>query len=84
VTSLAAGTDGVGIAGLTSDGPESRYYPPNSQGPGPKTYTLTVYALSGTPTFTVPAGEVNGAALTSAISKLTLASSRLSVTYTRT
>ncbi len=83
VTSLAENTVGVGTFGLTSDGPELAYSPPCSKGPGAKTYTFTVYALSGTPAFAVPANKVNGEVLTSAISHLTLASSWLSVTYTR-
>ena len=83
VTALAESTAGVGTVGLSSDGPELRYYPPMSKGHGPKTYTFTVYALSGAPTFSVPAAQVSGAALISAISELTLESSRLSVTYTR-
>jgi phosphatidylethanolamine-binding protein (PEBP) family uncharacterized protein len=83
VTSLAESTAGVGTPGLTSDGPELMYYPPCSKGPGPKTYTFTVYALSGTPVFAVPANQVNGEVLTNALSQLTLASNRMSVTYTR-
>jgi len=83
VTSLAENAVGVGTFGLTSDGPNLAYYPPCSQGPGAKTYTFTVYALSGTPTFAVPANQVNGLVLTGAISRLTLTSSQLSVTYTR-
>ncbi len=49
VTALAEGQQGVGIAGLTSDGPNLAYSPPCSQGPGAKTYTFTVYALSARP-----------------------------------
>jgi phosphatidylethanolamine-binding protein (PEBP) family uncharacterized protein len=83
VSALTASSSGAGTFGLTSDGPELRYYPPCSQGPGPKTYTFTVYALSGAPTFTVPAGQVNGNVLTNAVSQLALASCMLSVTYAR-
>jgi len=84
VTSLAESTTDVGTAGLSSDGPELAYYGPCSQGPGAKTYTFTIYALSGSPTFSVPAEQVDGAALTAAISQLTLATSQLSVSCTRT
>jgi phosphatidylethanolamine-binding protein (PEBP) family uncharacterized protein len=83
VTSLAENSQGVGTAGLTSDGPDLTYYPPCAQGPGPKTYTFSVYALSGTPTFDVPANQVTGQVLTDASGQLTVASSQLSVTYTR-
>jgi len=82
-TALAEGGVDVGTFGLTSDGPDLRYYPPCSQGPSAKTYTFTIYALSAAPVLSVPAGQVSGAVLTSAISSLTLDSSRVSVTYTR-
>jgi phosphatidylethanolamine-binding protein (PEBP) family uncharacterized protein len=82
-TSLAENAANVGTAGLTSDGPKLAYSPPCSQGPGAKTYTFTIYALSAAPTFSVPASQVNGATVTSAISQLTLATSQLSVSYTR-
>jgi phosphatidylethanolamine-binding protein (PEBP) family uncharacterized protein len=84
VTSLAQATVGVGVAGLSSDGPELRYYPPCSTGPGAKTYTFTLYALSETPTFAVPESEVNGEILTSAIGPLTIASRHVNLSYTRT
>ncbi|HTY08905.1 MAG TPA: YbhB/YbcL family Raf kinase inhibitor-like protein [Candidatus Edwardsbacteria bacterium] len=83
VTALAESTSGVGTAGLSSDGPERRYYPPCSQGPGLKTYTFTLYALSGTPSFEVPADSVNGPALVAAIGGMILDSCTLSVSYTR-
>lgn len=82
-TSLAESTSGVGTFGLTSDGPELRYYPPCSQGPGAKTYTFTLYALSAAPVFAVPAAQVSGPVVTSAIAGLVLDSSRVSVSYTR-
>jgi phosphatidylethanolamine-binding protein (PEBP) family uncharacterized protein len=83
VTSLAEGT-AVGTAGVSTDGPDLRYYPPCSSGPGEKTYTFTLYALSGTPTFSVPKSQVTGAVLTSAISPLIIGSRQVNVTYTRT
>jgi len=82
VTKLAENTD-VGTAGVSTDGPELRYYPPCSSGPGAKTYTFTLYALSETPTFAVPESQVNGEILTTAISSLTIASRQLNVSYTR-
>ena len=83
VTSLAEGSK-VGTAGVSTDGPDLRYYPPCSSGPGVKSYTFTLYALSGTPTFSVPASQVTGDILTSAISPLIIGSSQVNVTYTRT
>jgi phosphatidylethanolamine-binding protein (PEBP) family uncharacterized protein len=82
VTSLAVDTN-VGTAGVSTDGPELRYYPPCSSGPGAKTYTFTLYALSGAPTFSVPESQVTGPILTNAIAPLTLASRQMNVSYTR-
>jgi phosphatidylethanolamine-binding protein (PEBP) family uncharacterized protein len=83
VTSLTEGASGVGSFGLTSDGPELKYYPPCSQGPGAKTYSFTIYALSAAPAFSVPAAQVNGPLVASAIAALVLDSARASVSYTR-
>ncbi len=82
VMSLATGTT-IGTAGVSTDGPELRYYPPCSSGPGAKTYTFTLYALSGAPSFSVPESQVTGPILISAIAPLTLASRQINVSYTR-
>ena len=82
VAALAESTN-AGTAGLSTDGPELRYYSPCSSGPGAKTYTFTLYALSGSPVFSVPPDSVTGAVLTSAISQLILDSCQLNVSYTR-
>jgi hypothetical protein len=52
-------------------------------GPGAKTYSFTLYALSAAPTFAVPAAQVSGPVVTSAIAGLVLDSSRVNVSYTR-
>jgi len=83
VSSLAQGTTGVGTAGQSTDGPDLRYYAPCSTGPGDKTYTFTLYALSGSPSFSVPAAQVGGPALEAAISGLTLASRQITFVYAR-
>lgn len=80
---LAEGTTGVGTAGRTSDGPALAYAPPCSQGPGPKAYTFTLYALSAAPTVPSPPSAVTGDVLTAAIGPLILAQGALTVTYTR-
>ena len=80
---LAQGSTGVGTAGVSTDGPELRYYPPCSTGPGLKTYTLTLYALAAAPSFSVAEGKVTGPILEAAIAPLTLASRQLIVSYTR-
>ncbi|HET8725089.1 MAG TPA: hypothetical protein VFM53_12905, partial [Anaeromyxobacteraceae bacterium] len=80
---LAPGSTGVGIAGKSTDGPELRFYAPCSAGPGDKTYVFTLYALSGSPSFGVPAASIDGPALEAAISGLTLGSAQLSFVYAR-
>ena len=59
------------------------YEPPHSQGPGPKTYTLHVYALSAPPKLDQPQREVTREILLTAIKDLVLDSAELKVTYTR-
>ena len=82
-TSLAKNSTGVGTAGVGSAGPTTGYQPPCSQGPGPKQYTFTVYALSAAPTLPTSASQVTGAVLTTAISSITLGSASLTLSYTR-
>ena len=82
--SLAKDSYGIGTLGVGSDGPLVAYQPPCSQGTGAKVYTYTVYALSAAPSFTVPASQVTGALLTSAIAGMTLGSASLNLSYTRT
>ena len=79
--SLAKDSFGLGTPGVGSDGPFVGYQPPCSQGPGAKVYTFTVYALSGSPT--LAATPVTGAALTSAMSNLTLGTAVLNLSFTR-
>jgi phosphatidylethanolamine-binding protein (PEBP) family uncharacterized protein len=82
-TSLERNSTGVGTAGLTSDGPNLAYSPPCSQGPGAKSYTFSLYALSAAPVLPPSAKQVTGAVLTAAIADRTLATSRMDVTATR-
>lgn len=74
---------GVGTAGRGTDGPELRDYAPCSTGPGGTTYTITLYALSGAPSFEVPAAQVDGPALEEAIAGLTLGRTQWSFVYAR-
>lgn len=83
VTSLDQDTFLVGTVGLGDDGPGTIYDPPCSQGPGSKLYTFTLYALSAVPTFAVPASQVTGELVASAISSLTLGSAALNLSYSR-
>jgi phosphatidylethanolamine-binding protein (PEBP) family uncharacterized protein len=61
----------------------NEYAPPCSKGPGDKTYTYTVYALSAQPQLSIPADQVNLAALLEAIQNITLASTEMQVVYAR-
>lgn len=83
-TSLSKDTFLVGTLGVGSDGPGTVYDPPCSQGPGSKLYTYTLYALSASPSFSVPAGQVTGQMVADAVSSITLGSASLNLSYTRT
>ena len=81
-TALAEASTSVGSLGTNSVNGRNEYTPPCSKGPGPKAYILTVYALSKAPTFGSDT-SVNREVLLSAIAKTTLATSTLTVTYSR-
>lgn len=83
LSSLQENSRATGTAGLGSDGPIVGYQPPCSQGPGLKLYTITLYALSASPRLSVPASQVTGSVLASAISSITLGSASLTLGYTR-
>ena len=82
-TSLSTNSTGIGTLGGADDGAGTAYAPPCSQGPGAKTYTFTLYALSVLPTLSATASANTGAVLTAAIASTTLASATLNVTVTR-
>jgi len=82
--SLAAGATTVGYLGGNSVNREIGYAPPCSKGPGAKTYTITVYALSGTPNLPkTSTASVTRDQVLSAISGITLSKAVLDATYTR-
>ena len=83
VTSLAKNSSGVGTLGTNSVNGKQAYTPPCSKGPGDKSYTYTVYALSAQPQFSVPASKVTRAVLLDSIQGITLASAELKVVYAR-
>jgi hypothetical protein len=72
-------TFGVGIAGLGDDGAYLGYQAPCSSGAGLKSYTFTLYALSGSPS--VSSVPLNGTALTSSMAAITLGSASLTMNY---
>ncbi len=82
-TSLPTNVTGVGTLGNNYVNSSQGYAPPCSVGPGAKTYTYTVYALSAPPEITVAPAEVSRDVLLAAISDRTLASADLNVVYTR-
>lgn len=83
VTSIPEAVSGIGLFGINTVNGGTSYTPPCSQGPGDKLYTITVYALSSAPVFTVPQTQVTMDLLLSAISTKTLGTSVINVTYAR-
>lgn len=83
VHSLPKNMTGIGILGNNSVNDEIGYAPPCSQGPGPKKYIYTVYALSDAVSLSVPEAEVSRAVLLNAIKNITLANATLTVIYSR-
>jgi phosphatidylethanolamine-binding protein (PEBP) family uncharacterized protein len=82
-TSLPKNVAGVGTLGNNCVNGNTAYAPPCSIGPGAKTYTYTVYALSAPPVISVAPADVNRDVLLAAMSDRTLASAELNVVYTR-
>ena len=81
VTSIAAGNKSVGTYGQNFQGRTLGYTPPCSQGPGDKTYTFTIYALSGL-LDSVPT-QMTESHLEEVIAGKVLAKQSLSVIYAR-
>ena len=73
----APGLVGVGFRGRAG------YEPPHSKGPGPKTYVITVYALSGLLEINQPAAKVTREILLEAMKDKILDRAALHVTYER-
>jgi phosphatidylethanolamine-binding protein (PEBP) family uncharacterized protein len=82
-TSLARNSSGVGITGTGSHGTVMMYDPPCPQGAGAKIYTITVYALSASPSLPGAADQVTGPVLTDAISSITLGKASMNLSYAR-
>lgn len=81
ITSLPKNVQNVGKAGTGFKG-QVGYEPPRSKGPGKKTYTLTLYALSAPLGITQRPSEVNREVLLAAMKGKILATSSLRVTHT--
>jgi phosphatidylethanolamine-binding protein (PEBP) family uncharacterized protein len=83
VQSISKNSKDVGVWGINTVNGQQEYTPPCSKGPGPKKYTMTVYALSAEPKFDKSAADVTMDDLLSAIKGTTLATSAINVTYSR-
>ena len=83
ITALPKNVTGIGTLGNNCVNGNTAYAPPCSQGPGDKTYTYTVYALSAPPEITVAASEVSREVLLAAMSDRTLATAEMPVVYAR-
>lgn len=73
---------GIGQLGKSFRG-EIGYEPPHSQGPGPKIYVITLYALSQPVSLNRPAKDVTREVLLEAMKDKVLASASLHVVYNR-
>lgn len=83
VRALPKNAQGIGVLGNNSVSRRVGYAPPNSKGPGAKTYVITLYALAAELHLTVPPAQVNREVLLSAMKDITLEQSELTVTYSR-
>ena len=83
VVKLPEGNLGIGKIGGNGENPNLGYAPPCSQGPGPKKYTFTLYALSRSANLGPSSPSVTRAQLLAAMSKITLAQATLDVIYSR-
>jgi phosphatidylethanolamine-binding protein (PEBP) family uncharacterized protein len=83
VKSLAKNVRDIGVWGVNTVNSQPEYTPRCSQAPGPKTYTLIVYALSAEPKLAFPATRVTMDMLLEAIKDKTLAASAIDVIYAR-
>ena len=83
VTSLPKNARDIGAWGVNTVNGQREYTPPCSKGPGAKTYTLTVYALSSEVKFSDPGTPVTMDMLLAAVKDKTLATAAVDVTYSR-
>jgi hypothetical protein len=74
----------VGTFGSADDGAGLSYAPPCAQGGGTKSYTFTLYALSGMPNLSgLSQSQVTGSVLVNALAPVTISSSAITLTHTR-
>lgn len=82
VHSIDEGSTTGGSFGTNSVNADLAYAPPCSKGPGPKSYTISMFALSSQPDLPDPM-LVDRDTLLSALDGITLATDTLTVTYSR-
>lgn len=82
-TSIPDNSKSIGVFGINTVDGKATYTPPCSQGPGPKIYVLTLYALNAQPTITVPNTQVTMDILLAGMKNKIVDSAVMSVTYTR-
>jgi len=83
ISRLPKGNLKIGQIGGNGENPNLGYAPPCSQGPGPKKYTFTIYALSQSTNLGKSSASVTRSDLISSISHITLAQANLNVVYSR-
>ncbi len=83
ITCLPRNMTGIGILGTNSVNDKTMYTPPCSQGPGIKSYTYTIYALSQNPDIQVPPEKVTRDVMLNAIQEITISSAKMTVYYSR-
>jgi formylglycine-generating enzyme required for sulfatase activity/phosphatidylethanolamine-binding protein (PEBP) family uncharacterized protein len=83
VTKLPTNSQDIGTAGNNSVNRNPGYAPPKSKGPGAKTYTYTLYALSAAPKIIAAPEDVNREVLLRAMKDSILATAMMNVTYAR-
>lgn len=81
VSSIASGASNVGVLGQNFQGKKLGYTPPCSQGPGSKKYSIYLYALSTK--LNLAASDATEKALLAAMDGKVVASSEMSVFYSR-
>jgi phosphatidylethanolamine-binding protein (PEBP) family uncharacterized protein len=82
-SSIPDNSKSIGIFGINTVDGKTTYTPPCSQGPGAKTYIITLYALNGPPTITVPNNQVTMDILIAGMKNKIVDSAVMSVTYTK-
>ncbi len=73
----------TGMRGNNSVNERPEYAPPQSKGPGPKTYIITLYALDDTLMVNLPARRISRAVLLQTMEGHVLASAELHMIYSR-